>query len=98
MFFKKKTKFPNYVCMIDDANDIAVFTKDCKKIYPENKFVTIEESFNYPDKYYFFPIKKKMSRELLLFLKHNAPKGMVVYDDYGHMIGFEFYEELDDKD
>ena len=29
-----KTKFPNYVCMIGSGNDIVVFTKDCKKIYP----------------------------------------------------------------
>ena len=102
MFFKKKTKFPDYFAMIDPASRmIEIYGKKFKNFMEKRKakddtyqFITIEESTKYVDKYYCFDTS--FPKEIALYLKHNAPKGMITYDDYGHMIGFEFFEELDE--
>ena len=96
MFFKKKSKFPDYVCLEDDTIYLRMFEKkSAKKIakLTGQKIISLEEAF-INDKPAICPTQW-LPLDVMLYVKQNA-KNKLVYDDYGHLIGYESYEELDE--
>lgn len=96
MFFHKKSKFPNYIVVTSEgSNFLEIFPRRYikeLKMFKDNRYYTIEESFKLMDKYYAFC--GNFPKEIAYYIKENVPDHMLCYDINGRLIGFEFEEEL----
>lgn len=91
-----KNKFPDYVCLEDDSIYLGLFEKDCAKKIAKltgQKIISLEEAF-VNNKPAICPTSG-IPLEVLLYIKQNA-KNKLTYDNYGHLVNYEFYEELDE--